>query len=480
MTRPLHFILNDREVKAEVPAGQLVLDYLRESRRMVGTKEGCREGDCGACVVLVGELQGDAVRYRSITSCLMPAHELASKHLVTIEALRGARLTAVQEAIITEGGSQCGFCTPGIVLSLTGALMERSAPLDAAAVKTTLGGHLCRCTGYRSLKAVGDHLVGMPLGLKGMVDGGELPAWFSGIPERLAAIVAEAPTPARPASPASPASARRYAVAGGTDLYVQQGDAIATSSSIEVLGTREDLRGIRSESKALILGPATTFEEMAESKDLQAVIPRIRDYMDDIASVQIRNRATVGGNLVNASPIGDVTILLLALDTTLTLESDSGSTRRVALRDFYLGYKELDLSDDELLTSISISRPAQGSRISWEKVAKRRTLDIASVNGALVIRDEGGVIQEATLTAGGVAATPFFLAKTSAWLRDRPISAQTVVEAAALAQTEVTPISDIRGTAAYKRLLLRQLIWAHFQTLYPELISFEALYREAA
>ncbi len=474
MSRPLHFILNRREVQAQVPAGQLVLDYLRETRRMVGTKEGCREGDCGACVVLIGELQGDAVRYRAVTSCLMPAHELAGKHLVTIEALRGPRLSTVQQAIVEEGGSQCGFCTPGIVLSLTGALLEHSAPLDAAAVKTALGGHLCRCTGYRSLKAVRNHLADVPRGLEGLVGAGELPAWFSGIPARLSAIAtSDTDSP-------SPAAGQHYAVAGGTDLYVQQGDDIATSSSVEVLGTRPGLRGIRSEPGALVLGPATTFEELAESPDVRAMIPQIRAYMDDIASIQIRNRATVGGNLVNASPIGDVTILLLALDTTLTLESRSEDPRRVGLRDFYLGYKQLDLAPDELVTSISISRPPRGSRISWEKVAKRRTLDIASVNSALVMRDENGVIREATLTAGGVAPTPYFLAETSAWLLDRLVSVQTVVEAANLAQSEVTPISDIRGSAAYKRLLLRQLIWSHFQTLYPDRISFEALYREAA
>jgi xanthine dehydrogenase small subunit len=474
MSSPLRFILNDREVRAEVPVGQLVLDYLRESRRLVGTKEGCREGDCGACVVLIGELQNEAVAYRSVTSCLMPAHELAGKHLVTIEALRGPRLSAVQESIVEEGGSQCGFCTPGIVLSLTGLLLDQETPGDAAAVKTALGGHLCRCTGYRSLKAVGNHMQGMPRGLEDLVSAGEIPAWFSEIPARLASIAAE--EAARPA----PAEDLRFAVAGGTDLYVQQGDAIAASASVAVLGTRPELRGIRLTPDALILGPSTTFEEMAESEAVRAVVPDIRAYMDDIASLQIRNRATVGGNLVNASPIGDVTILLLAMDTTLTLECETGQSRDVKLRDFYLGYKKLDLAANELVTSISISRPAAGSRLSWEKVAKRRSLDIATVNGALLIQDEEGVIQEATLTAGGVAATPFLLAKTSAWLRGRPVSVQTVVEAATIAQSEVKPISDIRGTAVYKRLLLRQLIWSHFQNLYPDGISFEALYREAA
>lgn len=473
MSRQLHFILNDTEVRAQVPTGQLVLDYLRETRRMVGTKEGCREGDCGACVVLVGELLGDQVRYRAVTSCLMPAHELAGKHLVTIEAFRGPRLTSVQQGIVEEGASQCGFCTPGIVLSLTSELLERRSPVNAASLKNALGGHLCRCTGYRSLKAVLEHIEDLPTGMDALVDSGELPAWFRQIPARLSAIKVNQ------AGPSARVAGHTHAIAGGTDLYVQQGDTIGYSHSVEILGRLDRLRGIRDDQEALVLGPSTTFEEMAESEAVRAVVPRIREYMDDIASVQIRNRATVGGNLVNASPIGDITILLLALDTTLTLESISGTVREVDLREFYLGYKEMDLAPGELVTSISIARPAANCRVNWEKVAKRRSLDIASVNSALCIREDDGAIRAATLTAGGVAATPFVLSKTSAWLLGRPISVQTVVQAATIAQSEVKPISDIRGTATYKRLLLRQLIWAHFQTLYPDRVSFEALYREA-
>ncbi|MFQ5751955.1 MAG: 2Fe-2S iron-sulfur cluster-binding protein, partial [bacterium] len=154
-----HFMLNDREVVTSEPPGMLVLDYLRRTERLVGTKEGCKEGDCGACVVLVGELAGDSVKYKPVTSCLMPLGELHGKHLVTIEGLNMETLTPVQQAIVDEGGTQCGFCTPGIVMSLTGYLLEAGSGLNEEGIKYALGGNLCRCTGYASLKRAGKLLV---------------------------------------------------------------------------------------------------------------------------------------------------------------------------------------------------------------------------------------------------------------------------------------------------------------------------------
>ncbi|MBO6574396.1 MAG: FAD binding domain-containing protein [Rhodothermales bacterium] len=470
MNEPLQFILNDRQLSVEVPPGLLVLDLLREHLRQVGTKEGCREGDCGACVVLVGELSGDGVRYRAVTSCLMPAGELAGKHLITIEGLRAPVLSSLQEAIVEEGASQCGFCTPGIVLSLTGALLERSEPMDAAAVKTALGGHLCRCTGYRSLKAVRHALEDSPVGVPALVGSGELPGWMLTIPQRLRALGPDTTT--------NGAASPGRAIAGGTDLYVQQGDALAEDASVQVLGNRADLRGIVDKEDSLWIGPSTTFEQLAESDAIRRLVPEIRAYMDDIASVQIRNRATVGGNLVNASPIGDVTILLLAFDTHLALTAPDGAERTVPLRRFYRGYKDIDLGPGELVTGITVRKPPSGAVVSWEKVSKRRSLDIASVNSALLIHSSGDTIESATLTFGGVAPVPFLAAQTSSWMAGKPLNAETVREAGEYVQREIAPISDIRGSASYKRLLARQLLWAHITTLFPDQVQLEALYEE--
>ena len=156
---PIHFWLNNQEVTTKEPPGRLVLDYLRQKERLVGTKEGCKEGDCGACMVLIGELSGNQVEYKPVTSCLMPVGELHGKHLVTIEGLNLEKLTPVQQAIVDEGGSQCGFCTPGIVVSLTGYLMQPWGELNAEGIKYALGGNLCRCTGYASLMRAGSRLL---------------------------------------------------------------------------------------------------------------------------------------------------------------------------------------------------------------------------------------------------------------------------------------------------------------------------------
>ncbi len=450
----LHFYLNENEIRTSVPAGMLVLDFVRQHHRLTGVKEGCKEGDCGACVVLVGELAGSEVKYKAITSCMMPVGGLHGKHLVTIEGLSGEELSSVQQAIVDEGGAQCGFCTPGIVVSLTGALIGREEPMDLEATKEALGGHLCRCTGYRSLKAVWSH----PLEA-------DLPAYFERMPDRLGLIEA---TPAGDGRPDA-----ILALAGGTDLYVQNGDDIPTRP-IAVLNLDHSLKGIEQTQSHLEVGALTTFEEFSQHPDVRSVIPDIGTYMGQIASLQIRNLATLGGNIVNASPIGDVTILLLALGCDLEFTSTQG-VRTVGMDDFFLGYKKLDMRSGEILRKIKLP-PANGAKLNWEKVSKRKFLDIATVNSAIRITDEDGVITEARIAVGGVAPIPLLLKETNALLSGRPINPETVLAAVESAQREISPISDIRGSAAYKRLLTRQLIIAHFADLYPYRASVRLVY----
>ncbi len=468
MTAACQFYLNDEEVRTAEPAGTLVLDFVRRAG-LPGTKEGCREGDCGACVVLIGTLEGARLVYRPVTSCLMPLGEAHGKHLVTVEGLNVEGLSPVQQAIVDEGATQCGFCTPGIVVSLTGYLMPEGVEIDGEGVKEALGGHLCRCTGYRSLKASLHHLqaaVGAGTGVAALVERGMLPAYFLEMPARLRAI----PPPARPNGQAAP----EVFIAGGTDIYVQQGEVLP-EAPVHVLNLHPEMQGIARSDGFLRVGALTTFEDFANHPDVRRIIPAIKDYMFLIASVQIRNRATLGGNVVNASPIGDMTILLLALEALLVLK-DGGASRTVPLTAFYRGYKVLDKTPAEVLTEIRIPEPAPGTRINWEKVSKRTCLDIASVNSALRVRCAGGVIEDVALAMGGVAPVPLFMAQTCAYLRGRPVSAETVEGAFAVAQQEIAPISDVRGSAAYKRLLVRQFLMAHFAKLFPEEINVEAFY----
>ena len=464
-----HFYLNDREIRTTEPAGTLVLDFVRRTAGLTGTKEGCREGDCGACVMLVGELVDGEVDYKPITSCLMPLGEAHGKHLVTIEGLNGEALSPVQQAIVDEGASQCGFCTPGIVVSLTGYLMQDAVAIDPEGVKAALGGHLCRCTGYRSLKASAGHLqaaLGTATGVEALVKRAVLPAYFQAIPERLHAIA--------PHRSANGQTAPAFVVAGGTDLYVQQGEALP-EASVEVLNLYPEMRGIAREGSTLRVGALTTFEAFARHPEIQRFIPAIEAYMALIASWQIRNRATLGGNLINASPIGDMTVLLLALEADLVLK-DGTQARTVPLTEFYKGYKQLDKTPAELLTEIVISVPDPTPQINWEKVSKRKYLDIATVNSAICVQCTGGIIEEVGLAMGGVAPVPLFMAETCAYLVGKPLTTETLEGAFAVAQNEIAPISDVRGSAAYKRLLVRQFLMAHFTRLYPEAVRVEAFY----
>lgn len=463
MAARTEFLLNDHAISTDEPQGLLVLDYLRRRRRLTGTKEGCKEGDCGACVVLIGELDGDRVRYQPVTSCLMPLGELHGKHLVTIEGLNLAALSPVQQAIVDEGASQCGFCTPGIVVSLTGLAMRDGAELDPEGVKRALSGHLCRCTGYRSLKAAGESMrrvIGERTGISSLVEDGRLPAYFQDVPRRLRTMARETETAA--------IGAAATAIAGGTDLYVQRGEDLP-DAAVGVLNRTladERVRGIARENGHLRVGALTTFEEFAEHPEVRRRIPEIGDYMFLIASWQIRNRATLGGNLVNASPIGDMTVLLLALDAELVLAA-GGDRRTLPLRDLYLGYKQLAKAPEEIVTEIRIPEPPAGTRVGWEKVSKRQCLDIATVNSALQIRLEGQRVADVGLAAGGVAPIPLTLRETAEVLRGRVLDVAAVRDALAAAQREISPISDVRGSADYKRLLVRQLMIAHFIRLFP-------------
>lgn len=477
MSSPIRFLLNWQEITTAEPPGMLVLDFLRRRALLMGTKEGCKEGDCGACVVLVGVLSGGEVRYTPVTSCLLPLGELAGKHLVTVEGLNMEGLSPLQEAIVAEGATQCGFCTPGIVVSLTARLMEKGPLLSAEDVNYALSGHLCRCTGYASLKRAGKLIIKQATQLDGgsqseniarMIARGMLPEYFREIPGKLRNI-----------SPSPSAIGRQKPevfIAGGTDLYVQRGEALL-DMRVEVLNLHPEMKGISATGGDIRVGALTTFEEFAAHPVIKEAIPGIQSYMHRNASWQIRNRATLGGNIVNASPIGDMTILLLALDATLILKNGQKS-RALPLTEFYQGYKQLAKKPTEIVSEIVFPKPSPAARINFEKVSKRKCLDIASVNSAIQITARDRVIQKVNLSLGGVAPIPLFLRRTCEFLVEKELKADTIAQAAAIAQQEISPISDVRGSAAYKRLLARQLLFAHFVKLYPEYVAVRKLVQD--
>jgi xanthine dehydrogenase small subunit len=456
------FILNNKTIKTSEHSGMTLLDFVRYEQRLTGTKIGCREGDCGACTVLVGTLNNDTVSYQSITSCISPLGNAHGKHIVTIEGTNlQNKLTAAQEAMKANYATQCGFCTPGFVVSLTGFALSNSKKNNSNAIDA-IGGNICRCTGYKAIEKAAHQVVSALQDQKNgnsriwLIEYGFIPEYFATIPERLKDL--EAQDINQPKG--------KY-VSGGTDLYVQQADHLA-DNSVHLIAEKDYLKGIHIENNTCTIGTNSTVSDLWNHSDINTYLPNLKKHLKLVSSEQIRNMASFGGNLVNASPIGDMTIFFLALDSDITITTKDGKERIVSLKNFYQGYKTYDLIDGELLKNISFKLPTEHSYFNFEKVCKRTHLDIASVNSAIHISVENGVISEAHVSIGGVAAIPKYLHKTSKFLIGQPLTTETILEAHDCLQKEIAPISDVRGTSDYKRLLGRQLFFAHFMELFPE------------
>ncbi|MBK9422420.1 MAG: FAD binding domain-containing protein [Flavobacteriales bacterium] len=475
-------ILNDRTICSDAEPGTTLLDVIRYHEHLQGTKIGCREGDCGACTVLVGTLrpfgsaQGAQVEYRSMTSCLLALANVHGKHIVTVEGLtdpleHGAdleKLSPVQQAMVDQGATQCGICTPGFVVSLSGCCLSREAVTPELAVRS-IDGNICRCTGYKSIeRAAAD--VAVQLAGKDMKDpvawsvkNGFVPGYFEEIEKRLREI------------PVPPIGARDLApLSGGTDLYVQKHDKMH-HAPIRSVFNDEGLKGIRIEVDQCIIGGATVANDLLASQELRARFENLEKHLLLVSSTPIRNMGTLAGNFVNASPIGDLTAFFIALDSSITLRASSGKERKLKLKDLYKGYKDIDKSPEEILTHVRFKLPTEHTRFNFEKVSKRTYLDIASVNSAIRLEMDGNTIREACMSAGGVAPVPKFLANTAAFLAGREATPENVRNAVAVMNDEIAPISDARGTSDYKRLLLRQLLFAHFMELFPERFKLKEL-----
>ena len=469
----IRFILNNEDISTSEPSGTTVLDFVRYRRNLKGTKIGCREGDCGACTILVGELVGDSVKYRSMTSCLMPLANAAGKHIVTVEGINpeDGSLTPVQQAMVDESGTQCGFCTVGFLMSLTGFCIDGGTPEMAV---SAVDGNICRCTGYKSIERAAHCLSRQSADSNWQ----PVPEYFADIAARLSDLA--------PGNGQPPTATGQLFVGGGTDTYVQKPDWMAENESTPLLYD-EHLRGIRDLGDIIEIGGSATVTDLLESPVMQAIFPDLYKHLKLISSTPIRNMATLAGNFVNASPIGDMTVWFLALDAELTLQSsppyEGGvaaasadgvvlSPRTLKLKDLYLGYKQLATQPDEIITAIRFNKPTADFRFNFEKVCKRTCLDIATVNtaisGTLRSADDSGdagespAFQSVHISAGGVAPIPIYLKQTSAFLCGREINEETITAANDIMQSEISPISDVRGRAGYKRLLLRQLFRAHF------------------
>jgi xanthine dehydrogenase small subunit len=387
--------------------------------------------------------------------------------VVSIEGLNMADMTPVQQYMIDEAGTQCGFCTVGFVVSLTSFCLANAAPTYEAAI-ASIDGNICRCTGYKSIERAAQHITDALANkntdetVSWLVAHQFLPSYFNEIPEMLGALH---PTPRAPAI--------KMLIGGGTDLYVQKHLELI-DEDYEFVANNRALRFITIENETCTLGGGTTVTDLAESTHLQTLFPKLAAHIKLVSSAPIRNISTVAGNFVNASPIGDFTVFFLALNAKITL-TENDNNRTIFLKDFYKGYKDLDKTADEIVSAISFEIPRETSQFNLEKVSKRIHLDIATVNTAAKIDVVNGTISEAHIAAGGVGPIPMYLRKTGAFLTGKTLNSANIKAANEVLQSEISPISDVRGTADYKRLLLRQLFFAHFIKFYPDTITLEAL-----
>ncbi len=440
-----------------------LLDFIRYEQQLTGTKIGCREGDCGACSILTGVVKNGRVIYSGATSCLMPLGNARGKHIVTIEGINLSGLNMIQEAFVAQGATQCGFCTPGFIVSLAGYCLDQNEPAYENAIEA-VNGNICRCTGYKSIEraiAVIHYTLQQRKGIDAIQYACEkkiVPDYFLGILERLNAI-----PPAQ-----NPENAPVKKLGGGTDLYVQQHDTIM-QEELDFLFDAPHLNDITVHGNVCEMGASTVVTDIAESPVFKKYFPDLKKYIRLVSSAPIRNMATIAGNFTNASPIGDMTIFFLALDARLIL-SDGKHERMLPLREFYKGYKQLNKAPGEIIEKIQFTLPAESGLFNFEKVCKRTHLDIATVNTAIYLEMKGSEIVSAGLSAGGVGPVPAWLSKSSAFLAGKIVNEALVKELIEMVQEEISPISDVRGTETYKRLLLSQLIKAHFIQLFPSLL----------
>jgi xanthine dehydrogenase small subunit len=443
-------------------AGDQVLEtlsrFLRETLAETGTKIVCEEGDCGACTVLVGRHEDGMLRYRPVNSCIQFLFQLDCTHVVTVEGLtKGGQLTPVQDAMVVTHGAQCGYCTPGFVMALAGIFEETPAPV-AEQVRCGLTGNLCRCTGYEPIIHAALETRDQP-----RVD--DLYP-----PEPILAVIREHEGVAVETSKFHRAAKLESAIAfkaehpstvivqGATDVGVWRTKRQFALDAVLSLDAIPGLREVNVDQGVLFVGGSATLAQFEDA--VRDRVPELREIMDRFGSPQIRNAGTLAGNIANASPIADSLPFLFVTESAVELTGRSG-TRLVAIRDFYLGYKKLDLRQDEIITRITIPLPAAGDVLRLYKVSKRSHLDISSFTAGFLLRRDADRVDSIRIAFGGVAPVVMRLPRTEEFLVGREIALEAFQQAGEIAMTEVAPISDVRGSREY-RLRLSETILSKF------------------
>ncbi|AGB74105.1 MULTISPECIES: xanthine dehydrogenase small subunit [Rhizobium] len=463
----LRFILNGEDVVlSDVAPDQTLLDWLRLCRSLKGTKEGCAEGDCGACTVLVGRLTpAGGLVYEGVNACIRFLGSLDGCHVVTVEHLAASddRLHPVQQAMVDFHGSQCGFCTPGFVMSLYGLWMQTPNPTDQQ-IETALQGNLCRCTGYepilraaRSISSYGgtesDPLLvereAMTARLKALADGARVE-----IGEGRNRLIA----PANLDDFASilEASPTATVVAGSTDVGLWVTKHMRDITPVVFIAGLQELKSIAVKGGLITIGAGVTYSEAVAT--LSEHIAALGPLIARIGGQQVRNMGTIGGNIANGSPIGDTPPALIALNASLTLRK--GAARRtIPLEDFFIAYGKQDRGPGEFVEAVHIPVPAKGEMFAVYKVTKRRDEDITATLGAFRLAlSADGMVADIRIAYGGMAATPKRAFAVEKALLGQPWNETTVEAAMEKYAEDYAPLTDMRATAEYRSLAAKNLL----------------------
>ena len=454
----LQFTLNGemREVSGVSPT-MTVLDYLRENASLTGTKEGCAEGDCGACTIVLAETVDGKPDYKAVNACLLMVPQLDGKHVFTVEGLSASDdlLDPVQDAMVKTDGTQCGFCTPGIVMSLF-ALRQSEADVTEGEIHDTLAGNLCRCTGYRPIvdaareacTAAPDGTAVETLSTNDEYQEGDQSFYAPKTIAEMAKLYAAIPD--------------ANLLGGGTDLGILVSKEREVLSTVIHTGRVAELLEINETDNEITFGAAVTYS--AALPYIERLYPSFATLITRIGSVQIRNAGTIGGNIGNASPIGDTPPCLIALEATLVLYSEAGE-RELPIEEFFLDYRKTDLKAGEFIKAIRIPKLSKTQEFRSYKISKRYDQDISAVVGAYRIELKGDTVSDARIAYGGMAAIPKRGVACEAALTGNIWDLATAMTMLGVIQEDYQPISDHRASKEYRLQVAGNL----FQRLYHDL-----------